>query len=299
MNILNYIKSLLPSFGRDRIFDDLSRMRADLDDSLLPSLTAAAAAFRTQKLASPVAIGIERALQAKFRSHNHLKLFDLLVLVFKAAPAKLDVLDKAVEEYFAKDVVAEGLTYRHSTILQYAETMTFAMRYTAQQVRRVLAAEAAVASGKPDPDESYLTAREKAEYNARYSNWLDALGVIERSATELKNAIANVPDVVVDETTAAAVAAHVGTKNLDPMGMNFITPSWNPIYKVRMVKAEWDVARINQSKEERKMVELRLRELKNQREGIDDAKIQHQIEVVEDRLKKLDFKITKLAGDLD
>ncbi len=294
MNVLAYVKSLLPSFGQDRVVDDLSRMRADVEDSLIPSLDQAAKAFKGQKFKSTVALGVEKALQRQFNVSGN--VFEILLKLFHSIPSKLDVLDEAVESHFSKDIVKEAFTYRRANILKYAEMLSFVIGYTSRLTLRIIAAEKAAIDGTPV--DAHLTAAQTTQFTEKYTSWLDALKVIDKSAAELKSAIESVPDVIIDETNAHGVEATVGAKTLDPMGMNFISPSWNLIYRVRMYAAEWDVATINRSKEERKLVELRLRELKEAREGKPSALIEHQIETAEDRLKKIDFRIARLSGDL-
>lgn len=294
MSMINYIKSLLPNFGQDRIIDDLSRMRAEAEENLLPSLQQASRAFHGQKLQSQVAKNIEATLQERFRSHG--SMFDILYDIFKDVPAKLDVLDEAAEEFFAKDVTKESLTYRRATVLKYAETLNFAMNYTVRTVLRVIAAETCVAAGAPEQVDTQLSPKERSYFDSKMGAWIDTLVLLTKSAADVKAALVTVPDVAANEHDAEAVAAVTGHRSLDPLGLNFIAPSINPIYHFRMMLAEWDVAAINQSKEERKLVELRLRELKNRQHGVNDARIQHQIELTEDRLKKLDFAIARMSG---
>jgi hypothetical protein len=297
MSMLTYFKSLLPSFGQDRIIDDLQRMRAEVEENLLPSLIQASTAFHDVKFKSDVALIAQSKLQKRFDA-AHQGLFEILHDIFKDAPAKLELLENAVEEYFAKDVEKESLTYRRASILQFIELYSFAIQYTIRMVLRVIIAESYEEAGKSSEVDSYMSAKEKAYFAEHYDAWLAALNVADKTPTQIEQAFAAVPEVVIDEAHADAHASTIGAKALDPMGMNFVKPSWNPIYRVRLVMAEWDVQLINRSKEERKMVELRLRELKNRRDGVDDAKLQHQIEVTESRLKSLEFKIAKLSGNL-
>lgn len=296
MNILQYFKSLLPSFGRDNIVDDLARMRAELDDNLLPSLEQAAREFKGHALASDYAKGLEVTLRSRFPAYRHLGLFEILLALFKNMPAKVEVLDKIVEVSFAKDVEKEAVTYRHATVMQTVELFSFVIHYTVRLVIRVIAAEACVAAGLANLVDSQLMPAELSYFNDRYVAWLDALKIVAKSQAELEEGLGAPPDIRMDDSSMEGVAATVGAKRLDPLGMNFIDPQWNPIYHFRMHKAELDVASLNSAKEERRLVELRLRDLKNKRGGQKEAHLEHQIEVTEGRLKKLDFKIAKLSG---
>jgi len=296
MSMIEYVKSLLPTFGQDRLVDDLSRLRAELHELVLPSLEQAEKAFHGKKFKSKLAKDVEHTLQGRFKDHSRGDLFQILTDILKDAPGKVDALEKLVEECFAKDVVKEAITYRKASILKYTEVMSFALHYTVRMALRIIAAETNAAAGGSDEDAT-LSAAERQFLDDKYIAWLDALVVLDRPTADLDPFIMAIPDVTASVESAPAVEAMVEARTLDPMKLNMISPSWNPIYHVRSYLAEIQVASINRAKEERKLVELRLHELKLKQQGQNDARVEKQIELVEERLKKIDFKIAKLADE--
>lgn len=290
MSMLEYVTSLLPSFGQDKIVDDLARQRKELDEILLPSLEQAEKAFKGQKFKSTFAKGLETTLKSRFRDHRSEDLFGILHDIFKSTPAKVEALEKLVESFFAKDVTKEAITYRKAAILKFIETLSFAIQYTSRITLRVITAEAEAESGSQE--EVHIHGASKSFLEDKYITWLDTLVLIDQPVRRIEEQLTSIPEVVVNEDSAAHIEAVEG-KRLDPMRLNFVSPSINPLYHFGNWLAEHQVSSANRAKEERKLVELRLHDLKNRREGKPDANIQHKIELFEDRIKKLDFQIAK------
>lgn len=287
MNILDYVKSLLPSFGQDRILDDLARLRAEANDVLLPSLAQAEETFSGRPFTSAYAKGIEKTLKRRFDSHgSRATLFSILDEVYKGIPAQLTMLDKLVESSFAKDIAQETVSYRKANVLKYIETLSFSMQYTVRMLLRVSRVETGAAE-----DSEALHAAEKDYLDNGYMQWLDALELVDQTPEAIEKALLSIPEITVAEHVGGAIDA----KKLDPLKMNFITPSWNPIYHIRLRMAEATVAEINRSKEERKLVELRLHDIKTRSGAKSDPVVQKQIELVEERLKKIDHAIARMA----
>lgn len=287
MNIIDYVKSLLPSFGQDRILDDLARLRAEANDVLLPSLTQAEDTFNGRPFTSAYAKGIEKTLKRRFESHgSRATLFSILDEVYKGVPAQLTMLDKLVESSFAKDIAQETVSYRKANVLKYIETLSFSMHYTVRMLLRVIRVETGAAE-----DSEALHAAEKSQLDGGYLQWLDTLELIDQKPEAIEKALLSIPEIGV----SAHVEGAIDGKKLDPLKMNFITPTWNPIYHIRMRMAENTVAEINRAKEERKLVELRLHDLKTRSGSKSDPVVQKQVELVEERLKKIDHSIARMS----
>jgi len=299
MNLLAYLKSLLPSFGRERILDDIARMRADLEESLLPILKSTAQHFHGgKKLTTSYARGVEAAVQAAVPGAKHKDLFDILHSIFNDTKGLLDALEKLVEDGFGKDVEQEAITYRRASVLKFLEVLSFEIDFTSDLTVRIIAAESHAVSKEDDLIDSELTERDKKHFEKNYPTWLAGLKTIDTTPAALKSAVMQVPEVLLSEETDEGIRQQYGAGAIDPLKMNFISPSWNPIYHIRAWNAEQDVHRIQKAREERKLVELRLHDLKARESGGSTATIQHQIELVENRLKGIDYRIAKYSGEL-
>ena len=74
------------------------------------------------------------------------------------------------------------------------------------------------------------------------------------------------------------------------LATNFIG---NPIYHLRLFLVDLSLMRLENLKEKRNLLELKLLELKSAQNGQDTSKLKKQIEFYEEKLNKLDLKIQK------
>jgi hypothetical protein len=88
-----------------------------------------------------------------------------------------------------------------------------------------------------------------------------------------------------------SLIAHTGISLSLPFTKGFVN---NPIYHIRMWMVDREIAKYESLKERKKLIELRLMELKLEEEGQADPKLRKQIEYYEERLSKLDYEIDKL-----
>jgi len=67
----------------------------------------------------------------------------------------------------------------------------------------------------------------------------------------------------------------------------------NPIYHIRLFLVDLSLMRLENLKEKKRLLELKLLELKSRQAGHNDEKLKKQIEFYEEKLNKLDMKIRK------
>jgi hypothetical protein len=104
-----------------------------------------------------------------------------------------------------------------------------------------------------------------------------------------------IPDITVEVDNIDNVASATGLKNLDPLKIGAYGLVLNPIYHLRMVYAEWQVARFDAAKEERKLLDYQILDMKNALEGKSDPKLERALEYSQDRMSKLNYKIEKMS----
>lgn len=89
----------------------------------------------------------------------------------------------------------------------------------------------------------------------------------------------------------------MGSAKVDPFQMDLI-PIWlNPIYHIGMFVSEWQADRYKAAKEEVRLLQLRKLNLEKTIEKKPDAKIQHEIEYLSNRVQGMNFKIEKMEKD--
>lgn len=295
MNIFKFVASLLPTFDRSRMSENVDRLRSDITGTLQPSLKTAEQLVGSREFVSPGAKTFSDLFHHAMPKHRSQPVFKALAKIFNDLPAKLDMIDDLIEATFAKDVARESLTYKKAAILQYLNTMHFVVSYTSMALMRYVAAETAVLNGHPDQVDTQWAPAQLTYLNNNLSSYMDALRVIDLPVAETRKQLESIPEITVDAEKAQIAKNTVGTVRLDPLKLNLLGGLVNPIYTMRASIAEYQVREYKRQVEEKKQLELRLLALREAYQGKQDPKLAQHIAYSEGRLQRLNFELAKTA----
>ena len=297
MNILKLVQGLLPSFERRRILEDLHFKADELKETVLPCYKSAADALANHTFADAE---LKKWAQ-KFLNDNKSGIRGNHVVVIAETAKRLydnmSVIEKAVNAVFADDVVAAGLTFRKASLLQYVGYIAFFLAYARKVLLWTYIAETAKIDLKPGVISKELSKGEMDWLLENADSFARVVRMMSVKANDFEKALANIPDMVVRPENLDAVSRTVGEDKLDPFRANFISARLNPIYAVRLRVAEWQVARYEAAKQERRTLEFRLLNLQQQLKGKEDPKVQQAIEYNEARLSRLNYRIKEMEEE--
>ena len=297
MEFGKYISELLPSFGKDRIQDDLDAIDEELTNHTLPVYTAANKQLGDTTLLHPQnkADGewFEKNLEYKYKGNQISGILSAL----EQCPDHVKTLQTMVDEEFAIDINQAGMTSLRVNIIHLAEIIGFVTRYSRRYLHYLVILEQCQQTGKEISD--HLTPGELDWLKDGKYAFARGLTIVQNPPKDIEKQFKKIPDVLITPETAGEVEKVAGKKAIDPLRMGFVPLVLNPIYHVRIAIAEWQAARYKEAQEEATTIELRLLRLKQLKEGKDDAKLDKQIEYNEARLQKLAFKIAKVEQEYD
>ena len=301
MKILDTLKGYLPIFGRSKIETDVRQQRDTLKKHLLPMLKRitdllAGAPF-SSALAAPVEDAIRRAAGLGGQRNN---MASILFGMYSMLPAKLDYIAKIVDEEFEADISRDDMTYKQLQLIRYLELSRFSMEYTYRLLNRFLAAESRTRLNQLDRIDEQLTPAELKWMEANLQAYVDTIALLHVPMVRLRAAIENMPEITVKSVDSDATAITVGAGKLDPLRMNFINSNalnWNPLYHIRLIKAEMEVAHYQLLEKEATSLELRILELKAAYEAREDARLQDSIQKREAQLSRVRAEYHKLTDE--
>lgn len=293
MKLSAFFASLLPSFERNRITEDVDMLRKDLQDTLLPAYAAAAAMTKGKDFKAKALQDFNGLFIMMLPQYRRVGFVEGTLQFFNELPAKLDVLDALILELFAKDVTKDTITYRKAAILQYLETVRFASKFATRSLLRFLHVETSSQKGQSNHAEE-MTPVELKWLKDNQSAYLQALKLLSHPAKELAGLLGEIPDIAVVPERMEMVKQTVGGDKLDPFRFGLISADINPIYHARLAYAEWQVKNYQAAIEEKRALELRLLAMSQAYEGKQDAKLSQQIEYSQGRLQKLNYAIAQM-----
>lgn len=295
MNILNYLKSLLPSFKRGSVESDARQLIQLAKKAIQPAFKRLAGVMAGKPFTSPLGVRVEADVR-KAMGVSAGTAAPILLTAFTALVPKLEYILQVIDEEFEPDVSRDNMTYKQGTILRYLELVRFGMEYSMRMGTRLVAAEARHQLNRSAEIDSQLTPAEIKWFDANYKSWLQALGLIATPLLSLRQAIDKMPDVVIVPATAAADAQTAGAHRLDPLQLGFINTSslaFNFIYHFRLMKSELEADALRAREREAQVLELRILELQQAYGQTQDPKLQQQIEYHTGRLQTLRVKIAQ------
>lgn len=297
MKIGKYVGSLLPTFDRGQVEEDLRVLKEELSDTTIPPYESAADYFGREGFQSRECDDFNSLFDRQVDVERKLK--DIYpVTIHKVLERTLEtanMLESEVDRYFGRDIAAGGMTYARANLLRLVEVSYFVSRYARKLLLWTYDQEKKAAGreiGNP------FTRVEIAWIHENRNGFFAALRVLGRPTKEIKGALVNIPDMVVVPEEVEVAEQTVGSGKLDPLRMGLLPPKLNPIYHVRMAIAEFQVARHQVAQEEKRALEYRLLALRDIRnEGGGDARLEQQIEYTENRVKKLNHRLAKMQED--
>lgn len=293
MNVLQFLRSMLPSFKRNDVSERLRAIRDELVNNTLPPYETAAAELRSATAKSKVFIEFDKAFTKGVSSSFRGNFLEQTQQILKNLQNNFDFIENLVDDNYSQDIVVAGITYKRAQILQYIAIAGFAVDYARRVLLYVLAAEANVKSrtlvdGKerPVPEIKWLEANRSAYFRA--------MGVMSVKEKELATMFDSIPDITVSDDVENTADATLMRQKVDPLNLNVIPIGVNPFHYIGVRWANRQVAKYQRSKEEKRALEFRLEQLKGQRSGEEDPRLERSIAYYEDEVNRLASKIAKM-----
>jgi len=295
MDFGKYINSLLPSLGKDRVLEDISNLREELQDTVIPPYLAATEFFKQHRFQDKISKDLTKDFERQVKTTHRGDMVAVMSAVWANSVDGLDELDRLVDKYYSASTASTGMTFLKANVLQHVEAMGFAFRYARRLLMYLYALETQHYSKDGEKiSGSFLTKPEREWMQIHYRDFLQVINILAIPAKDLSRIYGQVPDAVIEPGRVEEMKATMGTAKIDPLKHGFIPSALWPIYHVRIRIAEWQVARRDTAREEVRAMEFRLLNLKNLGTGTTNARIEQEIAYSEDRVSKLNRKIAKL-----
>lgn len=294
MNIRDFVSKLLPTFGRDRIIEDLRITQGDLQE-LVAVYAEAKRLFESHKPKSEQVKDLfgkfKRIVGGKNADNAVVHIADHLPEIL----ANVTIASELAKTYLQNNVAGAGLTIKQASIVRYVDGLYLISKYARKFLNYVYVYEAAQFPdlNSMNPAESIPKAEAKWIIDSMTDfchAYMAALGVPQELIKDIENA----PDIEVAKANHGLLETTLSPKQLDPRQMNFIGTNYNPIYYIRMVIAEWQVRRYKAAKEELTALQLRQVQLQKLLKGQADANIERKIAYTESRIQRLNYEIAEM-----
>lgn len=295
MSIKNFVSSLLSIFNKDTVIEDIRITRGDLE-KVQSSYNFAADLASNWKFKDPTIKSMVTQFKSNVSGPDNGNPIVHISKNLKFALKNLDTVEKLVQANMANQLSSAGVTYKQAALLQYVNACFLVTKYSRKWLNMIFTYEAAAYGPQGEeatPVEESITKAERNWLDKTFPDFLIAYKAVIGDHQKVLQKLNEVPEMTVEESDEKSVAATVGSAKLDPFHTGIIATKANPIYFVRMVVAEWQVARFHEAKEELSQIELRLQFLKDLQQNRNNAKLEKRIRESESRLQDLQAQIAE------
>lgn len=294
MSIFNYLSSLLPTFGKDRILEDLRLSRTEFQDFRLAFKEAdkvlgklkSKQAQELARVANNLSIGLKGGESiVGYLSRNLENIID-----------NIDLLERLVKQEMPDTVAAQGLDLRQINFVQISEVMSFSARFSRFLVSYLTRLEFdVVAEEKKLETSSDIAPYEHENFEKGKTPFLVAMAQLTKPVAEVQTALATIPDMLVADTNYNLLKSTLGEKKIEPMGLSRQDFEWNPIYHIRMNQTEGRELRYRECKAQLSCLQLQLNRNRLAAQGKQDARLEREINYLTNMINNVNSEIADLT----
>ena len=216
MNILNYVRSILPNLERNRVADEIASLIKIEENSLIGAWELVGKELKGKYKAESLA-GMEKSLQDTLKGIQRGSLTEVLEKANVNAVEVLKFLEAAVNDTFGEVISRDGMDYRKAVVLQYVDQMREFITYQRGFIRFVTVTETQARFPSAETAESVFSPGELKEFATGWPTFRDQVVLALKSTEALRTAFDEIPEVAVDVNgNEQALGRVMGFHRIDP-----------------------------------------------------------------------------------
>lgn len=191
-------------------------------------------------------------------------------------------LSKMVQSH--KDEVWSGklLDLRQANLLNLIEHMDHWVKYTGMVYDVLLSLKN---GGSKDP-EKLLAKTDIRFVNQTLDFYKGTMIQLLKGSTSILNGLNAIPEVEVSESSIAVMEATEAGEKSKLLKQGFGIHQINPVFWFQLNKMNLNLARIDKARRDNEIFAMKITQAVNQKNGVDDAQLDNQIEIYQDEIIK-------------
>lgn len=293
MDLLKYIKTIPNLFKKADLQETLSLITKDLNMHTIPAARAACGAFPNDKFKSEQVNEFVKQYKRLTAQTSRMSTLSHMLSVFENALEVLGVVTEHSSRIFSENESGQALTYEKTSILKFVNTCNFASNLYRDFLNYVYYLESKELDSTIN---SSPTAAEIKEIKENFMNFCYAMNTLSVNKDEFIKSLQKMPDADVSDNSDSVLTNTLGLSKLDPFNMRFLNVNafsvkWNIFYWVATRKAQKAASAYKQNKQQLELLQLRKFNLEKLNSKNNDAKLEKEIEYLQDRISSLAYKI--------
>ena len=297
--ICDFVKGLLPGLKKETVLEDLRISIDIIDKTVVPALDKITTVMK-DKFKSKHSQELENAFKKSYKGSiaNGTNMLITLRNSMGNIRQNAEYVEKRLSEILESTIVPDGLTSRKAAMIRASKQVSFITDMTLDVLNVVLILETVEQNSTllEDMEVSKGTALRVQHNIARYAY---AVSDFNRKPADFEKLYEKMKDVFVGGANAANVSISVKETEIDPFDSRMVQGvAYNPLYHARIAVAQWQASRYHASKEKKKVLELRVLQLKAENDNKQDPRILKEINYTQSRIDKFDREIHDTEDEL-
>lgn len=297
--ITEFVQGLLPGLKKDTVTEDLRVSIETLNKNVIPTLDKVTTLLRTKfssKLSREIEEQFNRAYKGKISKQPNMLLTVKLCMpnILQNAEYVLTRLEDILEA----TIVPDGLTSRKAAMIRASKQISFLTDFTTDLMNIIMILETLERNGTlaETMEVSKGTHLRVSRNIVRYAYAITDFSREPKAYTKLYE---EMKDLYVAGDNVKNLRMAGSEIEIDPFDSRIVqNVAYNPIYHARMLVAQWQAKRYHAAKDKKKLLELRVLQLKAEQEGKGDPRILNEINYTQGRIDRLDNDLHDTETDL-
>lgn len=294
MSLLKYLSPLTSYFKKDEIVLSCERTAHDIHEHTYPAFKAAADVYDDLSFSAKSTkdfIAIYTKEVGFDRSQN---ILESIRDRFDMGQKLLQAVADEIKRIYSEHETAGTLTYAKATLMRIIQACDFANFY-ARRWLNYFYVEEAKANGFEYGDDLVKAEVDYVEDN--FAQFCMCMRLMAYDVDTLKKSLREMPDSLITQLSESTLPTTVGLKKLDPVMLNGFTARANPFYLWGMLRAESQARKYKAAQEMKELLTLRLLQLRKQNDKQPDAKLERQINMLQDRVDGINRQLADLEDE--
>ncbi|EKD89613.1 MAG: hypothetical protein ACD_33C00033G0002 [uncultured bacterium] len=300
MNIINFIKRLLPSFNKSDILTDME-VSIEYISNILDSYASYESVLKVTKITAKKNKDVLKEFykdlklpKSKVKLSNNENIATDMLTLFKNVKVNGDYILEELDGAINDVIVSEALTAYKAFLIRSIGHYYFMTKFATDLLNFIYINETLEVN--EDLDKEYKL-NKKQEENIVKNIWIFArlLSLYGLDHETFKDNISSIENITLPKEEVEKVVNIYNSGNVDAFNnlpSGFIG---SPIYSIRLVFAQWQSQRHHELKDKKKLLELRYLHYKLLKEsGQSDVNVENEIIYLQKRLSDIDYKLAKL-----
>lgn len=288
MNLFQYASGLLPSFSKNAVLTSAEITKTSIREHTLPAYDTAVELWKGTKFKAKSIQAIEAEIKKGVASKP---LFEVVQKALSNGCLILEFAGDHSKKIFSNTEANLGLTYAKATLVRVVNASEFANTYARKLINYIYIEEAIQAGVEqhvvmPPAEVKWLT--------DGVNDFCIALRALTRNVEDFKKHVSGLPDAIISELTEATFSTTLGEGKTDPFELRNLSVKVSPFYLIGMMVASYQANKYKAAQAELELLQLRQLQLQKAMERTQDAKLEKELEYLQDRVNGLNYSIQKM-----